>query len=126
MGMARPLLSQKAVLGAGGLHHPVAYLLDQGGLLGDGDELPGWHHGAVGLLPAQRRLYARERAVVDPVLGLVVQYQLVVAQGIRAAGLLRKLALLFFRHGFTEEDMVALAARLAMWTAVSACCIRTR
>lgn len=47
-----------------------------------GMKSPGGGHGAVHLLPAQQGLHAGEAAVVDPVLGLIVQHQLVVAQGI--------------------------------------------
>ena len=77
-----PLVEPEAVLGAGGFHYPVADLQNEAGLLGDGDELPRRHHGAIAALPAQQGLDAGEAAVVDPVLGLVVQQQLMVAQGI--------------------------------------------
>jgi hypothetical protein len=58
-------------------------------------------------------------------LGLVVQLQLVVAQGVAQLVVERQLALLFSAMA-SLKNMVALAPRLAMWVAVSACCISTR
>ena len=56
-----------------------------------------------------RALHAGEAAVVDPVLGLIVQHQLVVAQGIAQLVVQGELALLLLCHGLAEEDVVALA-----------------
>lgn len=57
VGNGKAAVEPEAVLGAGGLHHPVSYVLDEAGLLGDGDEVSRRHHGAVAALPAQQRLY---------------------------------------------------------------------
>ena len=55
---------------------PAADRHDQPGLLGDRDELVGRHHPALGVVPAQQRLDAGDRAVVQPHDGLVVELEL--------------------------------------------------
>ena len=102
----------EAVLRAGGFHHPVADLEDQAGLFGDGDEFAGGHHGAIAALPAQQRLDPREGAVIHPILRLVVQLQLMVAQGIAQLVGESEAVFLLLGHRFGKEDVVALTGAL--------------
>jgi len=62
-----------AILPAGFEQHPRADRANQAALLGEGNEFVGLDPAAVGLRPADQRLDARDRAVVDAHLRLVVQ-----------------------------------------------------
>jgi hypothetical protein len=64
-------------LAAGGAQHVLAELDDQAGVLGHRDELGRRHRAALGVVPAQQRLDARDLAAGQVVEGLVGEPQLV-------------------------------------------------
>src|ERR1700743_1079515 len=61
------------------MYPPIAERRDQPDLFGDRDELVGWHHAALGMLPAQQRLEAADAVLIEVVERLVVQRELVLA-----------------------------------------------
>ncbi len=72
---------QRGRLAAGLAHHPLAERVDQAGLLGDRDEVGRRDHAAVGVVPAQQGLAARDPVGARAEQRLVVELELALGQG---------------------------------------------
>ncbi len=108
------ILFPQHILGTGFVEHPVADIDDEIALLGDGDKLGRGDQCAPRRLPADQRLDADDVAAIHQMLGLIVERQLLLVEGIAQLVVDVQAAIRLLLHGGVKEAASLATGRLGL------------